>query len=265
MEEVRGPLLQRLHLLLASAGGAIGALAAYGEAHVYMAAAEGAAQQAHGMAAEAKGQLLAAAAGEAEAAASAREAAAQEAALLSDGQRLASMGASALAECNTWAARHAETLVALGSRPPMHLTAPSAVWSSASCPVLLFLLPPLPSQDTPASGIGAAASGTASTEVAGASGPGEVAGGIVTSALGAAASIDSLPPQLLQQAAALDAQGRQLLARHDEVLTAAMTALLQYGLVLKELLPGGRECNWAELPSVLWPIRPPGYDSRLGS
>ena len=40
-------------------------------------------------------------------------------------------------------------------------------------------------------------------------------------------------------------QGRELLSQRDDVLTSAMTTLLQYGLVLRELLPG-RE--WELLP-----------------
>lgn len=113
MEEQRSALLQRLHALLAATGPAIGALAAYAEAHVYMAGVEAAAQQvrakqrhcearemngthsachgksssdsslvgcflgllqAHGRAAEAQGQLEAAARQEAEAARDAVEA-----------------------------------------------------------------------------------------------------------------------------------------------------------------------------------------------
>lgn len=218
MEEVRGPLLQRLQTLLATCGGAIGALAAYAEAHAFMAAAEAAAQQAHARAAEAGAQLLQATQGEAEAVQAAADAQKQEAALLADAQRLASMAAAALSECQMWASRHAETLTALGQgQPPPQLTAPSDSWSVSACQVVLFLLPP----SEEALGAGSLSSS-----------------GIITSALGTTSALGMIPLQQLQQAAALDARGRELLLQWEETLTAAMTSLLQYGRVLKELLPG---------------------------
>ncbi len=139
-----------------------------------------------------------------------------------EAQRLRSQAEQALADAGGWAARHLETAAQLCDRPPPELTAPPADWRSSECSTPLLLLPLQGADDA---GVAALASRKH---------------GIVASALGRQVSaVRQLPAALLAQCRALDGDGAALLGQRDELLTHALTALLQYSIVVKQLLPGG--------------------------
>jgi hypothetical protein len=216
---VRRPLLAALHTALPPVGDALAALVAYGSAHVFMRAASGRARTASEERAAAAAAGAAAAADEVVAAAAAAAAAAESAAAGAEVGRLGGLAGGALSDASSWCERHLRTLKSLVEVPlPPELTAPSDAWRSPDAPCPLLLVAP-----------GAGAAGAA--------------GSLLAAALAAAPGVSpdhALPPAVWQQCAALDARGGALLAERDEVLTGALTALLQYSLVLRGVLPGAR-------------------------
>ncbi len=218
VDEVRRPLLLALHTALPPAGDALAALVSYGSAHVFMRAAADRARGAREERARAAAAIEAARAEEDGAGAAAVAAAAESAAAGAEVQRLGGLAGGALADSSSWCERHLKTLKALVEVPlPPELTAPSESWRSADAPCPLLLVAPA---------AGSAAGCLAEAALAGSS----------------TAAQHALPPVQWQAVAALDAKGAALLAGRDEALTTALTALLQYSLVLRGVLPGALSC-----------------------
>ena len=208
MDEVRRPLLAALRGALPLAGDALAALCAYGAAHAFMRGAEERAAAARAERAAATDSAARARADEAAARAAAAAAAAESAAAGAEVRRLGELAGGALADASSWCERHLRTLAGLKDVPlPPELTAPSEAWRSDAAPLLLPLVAP-----------GAAAD-------AALGGPDGAAG-------------RALPPAVFTQCAAADARGAALLTARDAALTNALTALLQYSLVLRGVLPG---------------------------
>lgn len=154
--------------------------------------------------------------------AAARSAAAERS---SDVRRLSNAAVShILGPCRSWLERHTQTLGHLVPSPAAVLTSAPGVWCSTDAPVLLRLV---------AAGGGEDAGGHAAAAAAAGS------GGVLDASLGALLTSDLVTPALVDLLREADKQGCVLLQQRDEVLLQAMTSLLQYSLVLKDLLPGG--------------------------
>ena len=162
-------------------------------------------------------------------------AAADEVAVMSgDLRRLQGLASRILSDCTSWCERHSQTLRQLSPVPAPVLTSPPQVWCSseattATASVALWLVGPAVSEaggDVEAAVAAAAMAQTSS------------GAGVVGLTLRPFLEGGLVPGTVVLRMGELDVAGNALLQQRDHLVMESMTSLLQYAMVLKQLLPG---------------------------